>query len=93
MSWSSKISINIDNSNSEIATFIMCSSNNNKPNLAEVYIFEHGRYISTLKHVRMSILSNYVHLPSIYLAHIRMLILLVSIYVPLACINTIYKYC
>ena len=37
----------------------------------EVIIFEHGRYISALKHSRMLILSSYVLL---------------------GCINTIYKY-
>ena len=41
-------------------------------NVGEVYNFEHGLYISPLKHARLLILSSYVLLASI---------------------NTIYKYC
>ena len=33
-------------------------------NVGEVYIFEHGLYISALEHARMLILSNYVLLAS-----------------------------
>ena len=34
-------------------------------NVGEVYIFEHGLYISALEHASMFILSDYVILPSI----------------------------
>ena len=41
-------------------------------NLVDVIIFEHGCYIKTLGHIRISILSRYILL---------------------ACIDTIYEYC